>query len=217
MRPPPSLLRSLPRASCSSSFSSSTLPRSSRLLLFRAHLLGSFPSLLAELTRPPLLIFNSLLLAVLRLPLRPLHVSSPTLESEFKRKMRLSKKKSLAASKNILEDWYNTAPDPFLGMQLVVSKRALALSLGWDEGQSSPPSRKGEVELTSVSFLPLAPLSPCSTPMGSQSTSSDGVKQNSQQPSSTQTRSGQQALTHQRTSSPSFQTDHPPPLPLLTQ
>lgn len=43
-------------------------------------------------------------------------------ESDFKRDRRMYRKKVDMLHKQAQEDWYNTQPDPFLGMQLVVSR-----------------------------------------------------------------------------------------------
>jgi hypothetical protein len=52
---------------------------------------------------------------------RPFSLSTPLLESKEKRAKRLSLKKVKQINLDLKEDWFNTQPDPFLGMQLVVS------------------------------------------------------------------------------------------------
>lgn len=61
------------------------------------------------------------LMTVTALPRRSFHVSSALNESEFKRVRRENRQKVSKRNAELREDWFNTQPDPFLGMQLVVS------------------------------------------------------------------------------------------------
>ncbi|CDZ96173.1 Mitochondrial/choloroplast ribosomal protein S15 [Phaffia rhodozyma] len=50
---------------------------------------------------------------------RSFHLSAPTFESKFKRKIRENRKRLEASKERVKRDWLNSQPDPFLGVPLV--------------------------------------------------------------------------------------------------